>query len=183
MPAGEQADSALRDAQTRRSLAAYTGQAFAALVVGIGSLCLGIGVLMDANGDAKPGVPSFVLLVVMLVGLFGTPFGLLFLLNCARVAWVLAHHPWTAVPSTYEMVGSNAFGNGQPTVTLGSETSKHTLTLLAFKWRWRRFAQSELLFAGRPSRAGVIATTDRRAIVWAGRSLVTWIEMRWLSKG
>jgi hypothetical protein len=63
--------------------------------------------------------------------------------------------------------------NGQPVLMLDAEGVHQVLTLGAFRWRWRRFEQSELLVCGHPGRGAVISALDRSSIGWAARSAFT----------
>lgn len=171
----------LSDPQTRTAFGLYFARCAALMVFGFTILLVAALPMSSdgADGGPKPGVPVALYNAMMLGGIFLAPAGLVCSLNCVRMAWVLVRHPWAPVASSYDEVGKGFFSgafpvpNGQPVLSITQGDAQRRLTMAAFKWRWRRFRQPELLFAGRSKGGGVIATADRRSLVWAGRSLLT----------
>lgn len=167
---------ATQDRRTRRAVAMYAVRALGLVALGL-ALLIVAGLVLTDGGDTRPGVPKAVPFVLIPGGMLSGLFGLFSLLNLVRITWVVARYPWAVERASFEEVGGGNFissvgtPNGEPTLTLRDGPRSITLTLVALRWRWARFAQAELLFAGRIGRSGVVATLDRGAILWAGRSL------------
>jgi hypothetical protein len=131
------------------------------------------GSLLDGNGDAVRGVPGVVPGTLITAALFGVLLGAFGMLRAGQMALVAARYPWMEVEVRYEEIAMST-PNGQPILTLRHESQTWILTPATLVWRWRRFGSaSTLLLAARPGRSGMIATTDRRNIAWAGRSIAT----------
>jgi hypothetical protein len=106
--------------------------------------------------------------------------GLLGLLNSVRMAVILRHHRWRPSPVQYLEVRILNTPNGIPTLFMGDD-SPSVMTLIAFKWRWRRFQEiPEVWFAGSPGRAGVVSTPGGTYFVWAHRPWTPVLKRRLL---
>jgi hypothetical protein len=172
---------ALDDPMSRRAVGLYILRALGLLAVAL-ALVLGGDVFLTDSGDTRAGVPDVVPGAFFVAALLAGLVGILSLFNVVRIVWVLARQPWRRVESVFEEIGRVVTPNGQPVLCLVQGDNRWTLTLAALKWRWHRFDRSELLLAARPRRGGVVATEDRRAIVWAGRSPFTWLFRRHVSR-
>ena len=165
---------------SRRAVGLYILRALGLLAVAL-ALILGGSVFLTESGDTRAGVPEVVPGAFLVAALLAGLVGILSLLNTVRIVWVLARQPWRRVEADFEEIWRGVTPNGQPVLHLVQGDNRWTLTLAALKWRWQRFDRPELLLAARPRRGGVVATEDRRAIVWAGRSPVTWLYGRHVS--
>jgi len=164
--------SAWRDARTRRALGAYILRSGCLLVAAMALLFAG-SLALDDSGDAKPGLPEFLPFILIAPALACALVGVVSLLNATRMAWVLIRHPWRDVTASFEVLEMSS-PNGQPVLHLAENGQTWRLTPAAFVWRWGRFASdSQLLLAAAPGRGGVVATPDRSALVWGGRSIIT----------
>lgn len=77
----------------------------------------------------------------------------------------MRRYPWQDLPVRQSL---DSWG-GNPILALGPD-GEHVLFLRAIKQRWGYFVDLDhVLFAGRPSRGGVISTPDGRHLVWARR--------------
>ena len=169
---------AFQDRATRRALALYALRAFGFVLAGVLLLVVAGTLLLTPDGDSKPGIPDFISTGVIVAAFLLALFGGCGLLNVLRIVWVVARRPWRTVRAAFEEMPTGA-PNGQPVVTLLDGEHRWTLTVSALMWKWGRFDRSELLLAARPGHGGVVATTDRGVIAWAGRSLYTaWLLRR-----
>jgi hypothetical protein len=125
---------------------------------------------VNDDGDTKQGIPGFVPGAFIVAALLALLFCVLSLYNWARIRWTLTRWPWRTMQSHFEEINRFGTPNGQPVLTLDAEGQHRILTLVAIRYRWRRFRQSELLVCGHPGRGAVIAALDRSSIGWAGRS-------------
>jgi hypothetical protein len=169
---------AWRDRASRRALLRYHARGWGWLF--LGALLAFVGSLfLDDSGDAKEGVPGLVPEIPIFLALAAFAIGGLVLLQSLRMAWALLRYPWRPARSQLDVIDVAGSPNGQPVVLAHDGTP---LTLAALVWRWRHFAYTPLIVAGRRRRGGVIATPDRRHMTWAGRSIMTayvlWRERR-----
>lgn len=123
-------------------------------------------ILVAANYPDN-GFVSDVVIALMGLGLVPLIGGLLALVNSVRMGWVLHRHPWVSAPVQYSEVRIFGTPNGTPTLFFADT---NVLTLMAFKWRWRRFQDlSEVWLAGSPERGGVVSVPGGGYLVWAHR--------------
>lgn len=165
------------DRTTRRAVRRYGLRALGAAVLSLPLVLLG-SQFVDANGDTKEGIPTFVPGAFFVVALLALSMGVLSLGNWLRLRWTLARWPWQVMRSRLQEMKGFGTPNGQPVLTLDANGRQQVLTLAVLRWRWQRFDQSQLLVCGRPGRGAVIATLDKTAIGWAGRSPFTALARR-----
>lgn len=178
MPRPPEGPRAWADRATRRALGRYGLTALAWSAAGLVCLLLGTETL-DENGDTVEGVPEFVTFALMIPGLL-MPLVTLFSLGCLALMTTAAlRHPWRTVDSSYDLLPIGR--NGQPVLTLDSTGAGPVrLAPQALVWRWSRFEDHPtMLLATGSRRWGLVATPDRRHVVWAARSPVAdWYARR-----
>lgn len=161
---------AIDDPATRRALRIYSTTTFGWAVPAIvGLLVVGV-YFVDDEGNTTPGVTEFVPMGFALVALGAAVFAVMCLWRWALMYSGARRHPWRAV-GAFSSECAVGGPNGLPIFELSDGPHAWVLTPTAVVWRWRKLDQPHLLLAARPRRGGMVATPDRRPIVWCGRSI------------
>jgi hypothetical protein len=175
------ASRALERRGTRVAVRRYGARAVALVAAGIAVGVVSGVLLQHAGHPHRQSGGSIAAALVGGVGFCVAAFGLLGLLNGARMWWVLREHPWEAWPCRFREVPSRA-PNGYPTLVLRREEGdeEFVLGIVSVVWRWRALQacdQGDVWFAGNPARGGVAALPGGTYLFWARRPrLARWRE-------
>jgi hypothetical protein len=159
---------ALRSRATRRALAAYAGRAIAWIMAARAAIAVARWVEDPPAGrDPKGWLAG--------MGLFALCFGVLWLLNAARLWWWLRRHPWVEWRCTARVVPRSELSTrGTPRLLLRRDGDDgHVVSPICTRWRWPALRECDdgvVWMAGDPERGGVVAPPGGRHLVWVRRT-------------
>jgi hypothetical protein len=161
-------EPALRNQATRRALVSYVGRAVAVLLAARAELVVAKWLEDPPAGENPSGW-------LAALGLFAFCFGLLRLLNAARMWWWLRKHPWTAWRCQARLIRRSRFANrGSAQLLLHrGDDAGHVLSVISTTWRWRALQACDdgvMWMAGDPGRGGVVAPPGGRQLVSVRRT-------------
>jgi hypothetical protein len=160
-------EPALRIRATRRALLSYVGRAVALLLAARAELVVAKWLEHPRVGANPSGW--------LALGLVAFCFGLLRLLNAARIWWWLRRHPWTTWPCRARLIRRSRFASrGSAQLLLHcDDDAGHVLSVISTSWRWRALRACDervIWMAGDPDRGGVVAPPGGGHLVWVRRT-------------
>lgn len=164
--------AAIRDRATIWALIRYAAGAALVLAVGIGSL-IPAGLLLDEEGNGTFGGAEALYGVVLVGALVAVGYGVGGLVNCVRIAVVLARHPWErrgASDVLPDLSRHSAQAPQVPPITTVENGEPVFLNRRRVRRVWDRFDASDFELASGSGRGAVISDPRHRHLSWVRRS-------------
>jgi hypothetical protein len=158
---------AMSASATRRALTAYAARAIVLIVAARAELALAKWLEQPAPGEQPSGW-------LAVAGFFALCFGVLWLLNAARMWWWLRRHPWVQWNCLAREIRRSAFDRRVAQLLLSNDAgAEHVMSAICTRWRWpalRACDDSVVWMAGHPDRGGVVAVPGGIHLVWVRRT-------------